>query len=159
MQEASQNSNHAEMEIVSTQPPVGTTRSEQSLLNAGYPGGSEQERNTLRNQIPDSAPHSQPSSTPGAELDERCPNSSEIFGTSSNENTSDGFHDIFSELMTGTEHETAFLTRHFSEFLGPWYGYFPFNFCSMLIQKGWICRTLQNSLLYMPLSEQSTMTI
>jgi hypothetical protein len=30
------------------------------------------------------------------------------------------FQDIFSELMTGTEHETAFLIRHFSDVLGPW---------------------------------------
>ncbi|EAW07005.1 putative C6 finger domain protein [Aspergillus clavatus NRRL 1] len=30
------------------------------------------------------------------------------------------FQDIFSELMTGTEHEIAFLTRHFSTTLGPW---------------------------------------
>jgi hypothetical protein len=32
-------------------------------------------------------------------------------------------NDIFSELMTGTEHEVAFLTRHFAEVLGPWYDY------------------------------------
>lgn len=31
------------------------------------------------------------------------------------------FQDIFSELMTGTEHELAFLTRHFSATLGPWF--------------------------------------
>ncbi|KAF9891878.1 hypothetical protein FE257_002840 [Aspergillus nanangensis] len=30
------------------------------------------------------------------------------------------FQDIFSELMTGTEHEVAFLIRHFSEILAPW---------------------------------------
>ncbi|KAH8435181.1 uncharacterized protein LDX57_012810 [Aspergillus melleus] len=30
------------------------------------------------------------------------------------------FQDIFSELMTGTEHEIAFLIRHYSETLGPW---------------------------------------
>ncbi|KAJ5814545.1 hypothetical protein N7474_006322 [Penicillium riverlandense] len=30
------------------------------------------------------------------------------------------FQDIFSELMTGTEHETAFLTRYYSDVLGPW---------------------------------------
>ncbi|KAJ5679917.1 hypothetical protein N7462_008161 [Penicillium macrosclerotiorum] len=30
------------------------------------------------------------------------------------------FQDIFSELMTGTEHEIAFLTRHYAEVLGPW---------------------------------------
>lgn len=157
--EASQNSNHAEMKIGSTQPPVSTRHYEPSLLNAGYPGGFEQERNSSRNKIPDSATHSQPSSTPGIELDQRRPNSSsEILGPSSRENTSDGFHDIFSELMTGTEHETAFLTRHFSEFLGPWYRYFPSNICTLLIIIGWTCPTLPNFLLYMPPSEQSTMT-
>ena len=29
--------------------------------------------------------------------------------------------DIFSEIMTGSEHEIAFLTRHYAEFIGPWY--------------------------------------
>lgn len=29
--------------------------------------------------------------------------------------------DIFSELMTGSEHEISFFLRHFSEVLGPWY--------------------------------------
>jgi hypothetical protein len=33
----------------------------------------------------------------------------------------DEFQNIFSELMTGTEHELAFLTRHFSATLGPWF--------------------------------------
>ncbi|KAJ5884697.1 hypothetical protein N7495_009207 [Penicillium taxi] len=30
------------------------------------------------------------------------------------------FQDIFSELMTGTEHEYAFLGRHYTEIVGPW---------------------------------------
>ncbi|KAJ5638975.1 uncharacterized protein N7484_006837 [Penicillium longicatenatum] len=30
------------------------------------------------------------------------------------------FQDIFSEFMTGTEHEIAFLTRHYAEIIGPW---------------------------------------
>lgn len=33
----------------------------------------------------------------------------------------DEFLDVFSELMTGSEHELSFLMRHFSEVLGPWY--------------------------------------
>ncbi|CAG7916395.1 unnamed protein product [Penicillium olsonii] len=46
-------------------------------------------------------------------------------GIQSPENTShrsekEEFQDIFSELMTGTEHEIAFLTRHYSEVIGPW---------------------------------------
>ncbi|PKY01038.1 putative C6 finger domain protein [Aspergillus campestris IBT 28561] len=30
------------------------------------------------------------------------------------------FQDIFSELMTGTEHELSFLIRHYSDTVGPW---------------------------------------
>lgn len=45
------------------------------------------------------------------------------------------FQDIFSELMTGTEHEIAFLTRHFAEVLGPWYACdLHFSLCSILIK-------------------------
>lgn len=39
----------------------------------------------------------------------------------SNRSEKEEFQDIFSELMTGTEHEIAFLTRHYSEVIGPWY--------------------------------------
>lgn len=41
-------------------------------------------------------------------------------GSSSHRSEKEEFQDIFSELMTGTEHEIAFLTRHFSEVIGPW---------------------------------------
>ncbi|KAL4895360.1 hypothetical protein BDV59DRAFT_173766 [Aspergillus ambiguus] len=41
-------------------------------------------------------------------------------GSPSQRSEKEEFQDIFSELMTGTEHELAFLTRHFSETLGPW---------------------------------------
>jgi hypothetical protein len=42
-------------------------------------------------------------------------------GSSSHQSEKEEFQDIFSELMTGTEHEIAFLTRHYSEVIGPWY--------------------------------------
>jgi hypothetical protein len=41
-------------------------------------------------------------------------------GSPSQRSEKEEFQDIFSELMTGTEHEVAFLTRHFSEIVGPW---------------------------------------
>ncbi|GIC87611.1 Zn(II)2Cys6 transcription factor domain-containing protein [Aspergillus udagawae] len=41
-------------------------------------------------------------------------------GSPSQPGEEEEFQDIFSELMTGTEHELAFLTRHFSATLGPW---------------------------------------
>jgi hypothetical protein len=39
------------------------------------------------------------------------------------------FQDIFSELMTGTEHEVAFLIRHFTQVIAPWYVIF---LCSLV---------------------------
>lgn len=47
---------------------------------------------------------------------------------SSHRSEKEEFQDIFSELMTGTEHEIAFLTRHFSEVIGPWYVQHTFLF-------------------------------
>lgn len=51
--------------------------------------------------------------------------------------------DVFSELMTGSEHEIAFLTRHFSEVLGPWYVESSIaNLSSVLTRAlGWTYRT------------------
>lgn len=43
-----------------------------------------------------------------------------ISESSSHRSEREEFQDIFSELMTGTEHEIAFLTRHYSETIGPW---------------------------------------
>jgi hypothetical protein len=43
-----------------------------------------------------------------------------ISESSSHRSERDEFQDIFSELMTGSEHEIAFLTRHYSEVIGPW---------------------------------------
>jgi hypothetical protein len=41
--------------------------------------------------------------------------------TPSQRSEKEEFQDIFSEFMTGTEHEIAFLTRHYAEIIGPWY--------------------------------------
>ena len=51
----------------------------------------------------------------------RPPSSHTASGSPSQPSEKDEFQDIFSELQTGTEHETAFLIRHFSDNLGPWY--------------------------------------
>lgn len=65
------------------------------------------------------------------------------------------FQDIFSELMTGTEHEIAFLTRHFAEVLGPWYARgLHFSPCfNADITLGWIYPMQQNSSPFMSRSE------
>ncbi|KAJ6016163.1 transcriptional regulator family: Fungal Specific TF [Penicillium herquei] len=36
------------------------------------------------------------------------------------ESEKEDFHDLFSEIKTGTEHEIAFLTRHYAENIAPW---------------------------------------
>lgn len=43
-------------------------------------------------------------------------------GSPSQRSEKEDFQDIFSELMTGSEHENAFLSRHYAEVIGPWYG-------------------------------------
>ena len=119
----------AEMPMMSSQarPQRMHVRSAgQSPVNTGHLTGFGQEYNTPRNVVQDLAfPITEsplPSTTTGSEFSQRRPGSNpEISGSLSNENDQEGFHDIFSELMTETEHEVSFLTRHFSEFLGPWY--------------------------------------
>lgn len=41
-------------------------------------------------------------------------------GTPSDRGEREQFQDIFSELMTGTEHELCFLVRHYCEILASW---------------------------------------
>lgn len=42
-------------------------------------------------------------------------------GSPSQRSEKDKFQDIFTELMTGSEHENAFLSRHYAEVIGPWF--------------------------------------
>lgn len=52
------------------------------------------------------------------------------------------FQDIFSELMTGTEHEVAFLIRHFTQVIAPWYVLSAMTgFNRLIIKLGWIFLT------------------
>lgn len=39
----------------------------------------------------------------------------------SRQSEKEDFQDVFSEIMTSTEHEVAFLTRHYVQTIGPWY--------------------------------------
>jgi hypothetical protein len=39
----------------------------------------------------------------------------------SQSNEQEEFRDIFSELMTGTEHEMSFLVRYYADCLAAWY--------------------------------------
>lgn len=108
------------------QQPMHVRSAGQSPVNTSYLTGFEQEYSAPRNVVHDIAfPITEsplPSTTPGSDFSQRRPESNpELSGSLSNQNDQEGFHDIFSELMTGTEHEVSFLTRHFSEFLGPWY--------------------------------------
>ncbi|KAB8256297.1 hypothetical protein BDV32DRAFT_97146 [Aspergillus pseudonomiae] len=64
------------------------------------------------------SPHVQGNAYNG--LRSRPPSSHTASGSPSQPSERDEFQDIFSELLTGTEHEMAFLIRHYSENLGPW---------------------------------------
>lgn len=48
------------------------------------------------------------------------PRQNESCESPSQQSENEGFQDIFSELVTDSEHEIAFLTRHYAEVLGPW---------------------------------------
>lgn len=65
-----------------------------------------------------SPPHGNTYNTDPITADYRRVTSSE---TPSQRSEKEEFQDIFSEFMTGTEHEIAFLTRHYAEIIGPWY--------------------------------------
>ena len=78
------------------------------MVETTYSGGGLRERKSVAYDL-DSA-RQKPS--PNAGLQSASP---------SQRSEREEFQDIFSELMTGTEHEIAFLTRHYSETLGPWY--------------------------------------
>lgn len=55
--------------------------------------------------------------TPSSRLDHPSVVSTESISQRSEK---EEFQDLFSELTMGTEHEIAFLTRHYSEFIAPW---------------------------------------
>lgn len=64
----------------------------------------------------------------------------------SQRNEKEEFQDIFSELMTGTEHEVAFLIRHFCQVIAPWYVFFSVAFFHRLtINLGLMSLTWANS--------------
>lgn len=97
----------------------------QNSAGTGYPAGfglsPSVPRNLVRDQIL-ATEESSSSNTPDTDAEPAPPDPSfGVIGTPSIQIEQENFYDIFSELMTGTEHEIAFLTRHFSEFLGPWY--------------------------------------
>lgn len=117
--------NHPGGLSVSAQLIPNASTGGQNSAGSGSPMGFDFSPNIPRNLVQDQILETKESSlsnTPDTEVDRGRPKSS--FGvteTPSNQNEQENFHDIFSELMTGTEHEIAFLTRHFSEILGPWY--------------------------------------
>lgn len=114
------------MAVIPTRPAVNIPNIDQSILNTGFSPVSGQGRNAPRsvveNQAVATSGSSHPSNTPDTGFSQtHHDSSSEMPESLDTQNDPEGFHDIFSELMTGTEHEVAFLTRYFSEYLGPWY--------------------------------------
>lgn len=110
--------------VMLSRPAVNNPNIDQSILNTGFsPAGQElHARSLLENPNLPTSGSSHPSNTPDTDFSQahRDP-SSEMHESSETQNDAEGFSDVFSELMTGTEHEVAFLTRYFSEYLGPWY--------------------------------------
>ncbi|KAL5344140.1 hypothetical protein BJX70DRAFT_9045 [Aspergillus crustosus] len=92
---------------VGVNPPLNNTT---ELYSQSYQGRDvfESTGNNARNSIRDYQPQS--TSHAGAVLSR----------TPSERGEREEFQDIFSELMTGTEHETCFLIRHFCENLASW---------------------------------------
>ncbi|KAJ5781939.1 transcriptional regulator family: Fungal Specific TF [Penicillium psychrosexuale] len=90
---------------------------------SGIEEGSESSRNTIYKSISPTAaaggfPTFDNTYTP---IPHKGPDYQRVISeSSSHRSEKDEFQDIFSELMTGTEHEIAFLTRHYSEVIGPW---------------------------------------
>lgn len=86
----------------------------------GFPGSSGSSRSTDTSSVSPNAAMGLQSSFenagPGHRSDYQRLTSAESVSQSEKEE----FQDIFSELMTGTEHETAFLTRHYAEVISPW---------------------------------------
>ena len=110
-----------------TEPNVETLYSQPEMLGlaeASDPQTGPSSGGTVQNSV---SPNTTMAFAPGLQtafnaaasdaFDHRRPVSSE---DPSRRSENEDFEDIFSELMTGTEHELAFLTRHYAEYIGPW---------------------------------------
>lgn len=129
--------NHPEGLSVSTKLIRNASTGGQDSAGPGSPVGFDFSPKFPRNLVQDhilGTRESSSSNTPDMEVEsERQTSSFGLTGTPSNQNEQENFHDIFSELMTGTEHEIAFLIRHFSEILGPWYVIAEYDWVLLLI--------------------------
>ncbi|KAJ5538896.1 hypothetical protein N7494_008375 [Penicillium frequentans] len=92
-----------------------------SILNSSgrESGPSSNAHNSISPNLPMdlNSPHGNAYNADPITADYRRVSSSE---TPSQRSEKEEFQDIFSEFMTGTEHEIAFLTRHYAEIIGPW---------------------------------------
>ena len=109
--------------VIPSRPAVTIPNVDQSILNTGFsPAGHElNARSLLENPNFSTSGSSHPSHTPDTDFSQAHRGRSlEMPESLETQNDAEGFNDVFSELMTGTEHDVAFLTRYFSEYLGPW---------------------------------------
>lgn len=111
------------MAVMSSRPAVDIPSIDQSILNTdiSLAGQELNARSLLENPNLPTSGSSHPSNTPDTDFSQTHRDPSSEMHENSTQNDAEGFSDVFSELMTGTEHEVAFLTRYFSEYLGPWY--------------------------------------
>lgn len=101
--------------------PPGSGAPFSSLNSSGRESGpSSNAHNSISPNFPMdlNSPHGNAYNADPITADYRRVSSSE---TPSQRSDKEEFQDIFSEFMTGTEHEIAFLTRHYAEIIGPWY--------------------------------------
>ncbi|OJJ82622.1 Zn(II)2Cys6 transcription factor domain-containing protein [Aspergillus glaucus CBS 516.65] len=108
--------------VMPSRPAVNIPNIDQSILNTDFsPAGQElNARSLLENPNLPTSGSSHPSNTPDTDFSQAHRGPSSEMHENSTQNDAEEFSDVFSELMTGTEHEVAFLTRYFSEYLGPW---------------------------------------
>lgn len=150
----------AQMQLPIAQPSDGHPLTNLSPL-AGLEGSRGSSRSTINTPLPQNTAMGLDSTLENAHpgFNDR-PDYRRIVSTESVSRRSEKeeFQDIFSELMTGTEHEVAFLTRHYTEIIGPWYVSLPQHLgrCPLMVVSGLTCRILGNSSLSLFQSEPST---
>ncbi|KAJ5087096.1 hypothetical protein NUU61_008403 [Penicillium alfredii] len=127
MSASSDSSSRPAISTLYNQPPVSSVSDIPSTTeinrDSGLDEASGSTRSTIQSSVSPNAAETIPSFEnaydviPDNRREYRFPVSSKSLSQGSEK---EEIQDIFSQLMTGTEHEIAFLIRHFSEVLGPW---------------------------------------
>lgn len=101
-------------------PPTGSQSLPQIDPLAGFRENSGSSRSTANNSVSPIASVGLHSTLENVDLSDQRDYNRSTSAKSIPQSEKEEFQDIFSELMTGTEHEIAFLTRHYVDVIGPW---------------------------------------